>query len=147
MIQPTTPAMNPIDAFSVFAELGRVVLGDEPLGAVLERVAGLAAKAIPEASEVSVTLMEGGRAHTVAFTGSLAVQLDERQYETGWGPCLDAAVSGHTITVPRPTRHPRPTPTSPPPPTGPVSCRASRSACPSPSGWSARSTSTAGPKP
>ena len=33
------------------------------------------------------------------FTGQLAVQLDERQYETGFGPCLDAAVSGQTITV------------------------------------------------
>ena len=99
MVQPTTPSTNPIDPSSVFAELSRVVLGDEPLGTVLERVAGLAVKAMPEASEVSVTLMEGGRARTVAFTGSLAVQLDERQYETGWGPCLDAAVSGHTITV------------------------------------------------
>src|SRR3954449_1438540 len=99
MVQPTTPATNPIAPSSVFAELGRVVLGDEPLGAVLERVAGLAAKAIPEAWQVSVTLMDGGRARTVAFTGSLAVQLDERQYETGWAPCLDAAVPGHTITV------------------------------------------------
>src|SRR3954447_23209209 len=99
MVQKTTPATNSIDPSSVFAELGRVVLGDEPLGTVLERVAGLAAKAMPEASEVSVTLMEGGRARTVAFTGSLAVQLDERQYEAGWGPCLDAAVSGDTIRV------------------------------------------------
>src|SRR3954447_18035367 len=99
MVQKTTPATNSIDPSSVFAELGRVVLGDEPLGTVLERVAGLAAKAMPEASEVSVTLLEDGRARTVAFTGSLAVQLDERQYETGWGPCLDAATSGETVTV------------------------------------------------
>jgi GAF domain-containing protein len=39
------------------------------------------------------------RAKTVAFTGDLAVDLDERQYASGVGPCLDAAVTGQTILV------------------------------------------------
>jgi GAF domain-containing protein len=46
---------------------------------------------------VSITLVEGDRARTAAFTGSIAVQLDERQYESGFGPCLGAASSGQTI--------------------------------------------------
>ncbi|WP_448612207.1 ArsR/SmtB family transcription factor [Geodermatophilus sp. URMC 60] len=34
-----------------------------------------------------------GRAHSVAFTGSLAAQLDERQYDKGFGPtCCFSAV-------------------------------------------------------
>ena len=38
-------------------------------------------------------------AETVVFTGDLAHQLDERQYDAGFGPCMDAAVSGTTIAV------------------------------------------------
>jgi GAF domain-containing protein len=46
-----------------------------------------------------VTLIERDRPHTAAFTGTVAIQLDERQYDTGFGPCLDAAVSGQRITL------------------------------------------------
>jgi GAF domain-containing protein len=35
----------------------------------------------------------------VVFTGPLASQLDERQYESGFGPCVDAALSGTTIAI------------------------------------------------
>lgn len=80
-------------------ELGRIVLGEEPLGLVLERVAALAVEAVPSISDASVTLVEREQARTVASTGPVAVRLDERQYETGWGPCLDAAVSGARIVV------------------------------------------------
>ncbi len=60
----------------------------------------LAKDTIPGVDEASVTLLKNGKARSIAFTGSLAVQLDERQYDQGFGPCLDAAVSGATITVP-----------------------------------------------
>jgi GAF domain-containing protein len=72
----------------------------EPVGTVLERVAGLAKDVIPGVDEASVTLIKNGKPRTVAFTGSLAVHLDERQYEQGFGPCLDAAVSGALIIIP-----------------------------------------------
>jgi GAF domain-containing protein len=77
-----------------------VPIAGEPLGAVLERVAVMAKDTIPGVDEASVTLLKNGKARSVAFTGSLAVQLDERQYDQGFGPCLDAAVSGATVTVP-----------------------------------------------
>lgn len=86
-------------ARSAFAELSKIMLGDQPLGAALQRVAELAQRTIPEVDQVSVTLMRGGRPETVVFTGGLAVSLDERQYESGFGPCLDAAVTGQTIVV------------------------------------------------
>jgi GAF domain-containing protein len=81
------------------AVLGTVI-GDQPLGAVLERIARLATEEIPGVDEASVTLLKNGKARSAAFTGALAVDLDERQYETGFGPCLDAAVSGATVAVP-----------------------------------------------
>lgn len=82
-----------------YAELGRILLDRTPLNAVLQRVAELARDSVPGVDEASVTLVQGRRATSVAFTGSLAVQLDERQYELGFGPCMDAAMSGQTIAI------------------------------------------------
>jgi len=84
---------------AVHAALG-IAIADAPLGTVLERVAQLAKDTIPGVDEASVTLMKNAKPRTVAFTGPLAIHLDERQYEHGFGPCLDAAVSGATIHIP-----------------------------------------------
>jgi len=89
--------MQPAEAFT---ELGQLVIGSRPLGQVLTRVAELATACIPGAEEVSVTLLgddEGAR--SAAFTGDLAVHLDERQYESGFGPCIDAAEAGQVIRI------------------------------------------------
>jgi GAF domain-containing protein len=88
-----------VEPHVAFAELSKIMLGAEPLTATLERIAGLARATMPEVDEVSMTLLEGGKAKTAVFTGTLAIQLDERQYDTGFGPCLDAAGSGQTIVV------------------------------------------------
>ncbi|NAZ81229.1 ANTAR domain-containing protein [Kineococcus sp. R8] len=82
------------------AELSRFVVGDHPLDEVLRRVADEGLRHIPQADEVSVTLLgRGGRGTSVAFTGRLAVALDERQYDDGFGPCVDAAQSGISVSV------------------------------------------------
>jgi len=90
-----------LDPQVAFRELSRILLGS-PLSEVLDRVAHLAKRTIPGADEVSVTLLTEDRdtARSVAFTGDLAVQLDERQYEKGFGPCMDAAQSGENIEIP-----------------------------------------------
>jgi GAF domain-containing protein len=75
------------------------MLGEQPLSATLARVAELAKQTIPGAAEVSVTLMADGDVESVAFTGPLASQLDERQYQAGFGPCMDAAISGGIIAI------------------------------------------------
>ena len=82
-----------------YAELGAILLDRTPLTAVMQRVADLARQTVPGADEASVTVVEGKRARSVAFTGSLAVQLDERQYAVGFGPCMDAALSGQVIRI------------------------------------------------
>jgi GAF domain-containing protein len=89
-----------MDPQEAFAELGRIRLGDVTIDTLLDRIAQLAKRAIPGASEVSVTLLHGNNPQTAAFTGELAFSLDEMQYERGHGPCLDAADSTATLLVP-----------------------------------------------
>lgn len=93
----TQPRMDPADAL---AELGRVRLDEVSLDDMLLRVAELAKGSIPGTREVTVTLVRGRVGWTGAFTGELARQLDEWQYEQHRGPCLDASASGDTISVP-----------------------------------------------
>ncbi|MFC3688014.1 GAF and ANTAR domain-containing protein [Aquipuribacter hungaricus] len=81
------------------ASLSRLLVEDEPLSRVAARVAQAARQTVPGVDEASVTLVEDDRARTVAFTGELAVHLDERQYDRGFGPCLDASRSGRLVQV------------------------------------------------
>ena len=100
MSTPHTGGSNPpLDPRVAFAELSKIMLSEQQLSETLGRVAELAKQTIPGAADVSVTLMESARVSSVAFTGELAAQLDERQYEAGFGPCMDAALSGATVTI------------------------------------------------
>lgn len=92
-----TPATDPTEAF---AELGRIKLDETDLDGVLTRVTQLAKRTIPGAAEVSVTLVRGNDASTATFTGELAMTLDETQYESGRGPCLDASDAAETLSLP-----------------------------------------------
>jgi GAF domain-containing protein len=91
---------QPLDPTEAFAELGRIKLDQTDLDGVLLQVATLAKRTIVGVDEASVTLIRGKKAHTAAFTGELAMSMDERQYEEGGGPCLDAAASTATVLVP-----------------------------------------------
>jgi GAF domain-containing protein len=99
--QPSAGAVMLASGAQEYSQLATIVLMAEPLGAVMSRIADLAALIVPGVDDVSVTLIERGRARTVAFSGSgrLAAALDERQYEDGFGPCMDAAISGQVIMI------------------------------------------------
>ena len=88
--------MQPQDAFG---ELARITLADHSVDSVMDKIAALTKRAVPGAHEVSVTLVEGGTAKTVAFTGPLATKLDERQYARGYGPCLDSIAGGEPVLI------------------------------------------------
>lgn len=97
----TTPAAVGEDRgpHPALAELGRIPL-DQPLGHVLQQVSELATQVLPDVDALSVTLVGGdGRARSAAFSGGVAALLDERQYEDGFGPCMDAARSGGVVRV------------------------------------------------
>jgi GAF domain-containing protein len=91
---------DPIDPSAAFAELGRINLAENDLHGVLSRVAELAKQTVPGADEVSVTLVRKGSAETAAYTGDLALTLDQWQYRRGTGPCLQAATDQSTVSVP-----------------------------------------------
>jgi GAF domain-containing protein len=88
-----------MDPHEAFAELGRIRLADIDIDALLNKIAQLAKHTIPGASEVSVTLLHGDNPQTAAFTGELALILDEKQYERGYGPCMDAADTNTILMV------------------------------------------------
>jgi GAF domain-containing protein len=90
---------SPLDLNQAFAEIGRIDFAENDLETVLSRVSELAKRTIPRAGEVSVTLVRGNRATTAAYTGGVALHLDEKQYEKGQGPCLSAAVAGDTMII------------------------------------------------
>jgi len=87
------------DPLHAFAELALIVVDAKPAEQTLRHIAELAKQTLGGVEEVSLTIIDDGRPRSVVFTGPLAVHLDERQYEAGFGPCLDAAKSGQTIVV------------------------------------------------
>jgi len=93
------PASAALEEAAAYAALSQITLTGRPLDQTLEEVAVLAKRALPETPEASVTLLTKDQARTAAFTGEPALQLDERQYHDGYGPCMDAAVSGGAIQV------------------------------------------------
>jgi GAF domain-containing protein len=92
--RPTADAAD-----EAFAELSRIVLGEQPLPAILERVVQIAKRVLPVPTEASITLITGDDPATVASTDEVAIALDERQYDAERGPCLDAASSGQLIVI------------------------------------------------
>ena len=84
---------------SAFDDLARLTLADHSLESVMTKIAELVKDTVSGVDEASVTLVEDGRAKTVAFTGRLAMSLDERQYERGYGPCLDSIVGGEPVHI------------------------------------------------
>lgn len=71
----------------------------DDLGALLQRVAVMAAKAPDVDASVGLTVIRDGEAGTVAASDDRAATLDEVQYGIGDGPCLHAARTGQIITV------------------------------------------------
>ena len=90
---------SPAQPQDAFEELGRVTLADNSIDTVMDKVAALTKRTIAGAAEVSVTFVQRGKATTVATTGPLALLLDERQYDRGYGPCLDSIAGGQPLLI------------------------------------------------
>ncbi len=92
-------ASAPTQPQDAFAELAKITLADHSLEHVMEKVATLAKSTLGLQGDVSVTLVQRSTPSTIASTGSLALRLDERQYATGYGPCLDCINGGAPLVV------------------------------------------------
>ena len=65
--------------------------GEEPLDTGLQRLAETAARAIPDADAVTVSVIIASRPRTAAATDASLVEVDEKQYRAGRGPCFQSA--------------------------------------------------------
>lgn len=70
---------------------------EEPLTAVLARVAHSARRAIADVDAVTVTALSAGVPATLACTDDRYVRIDQRQYAADRGPCLEAVRSGRAV--------------------------------------------------
>lgn len=83
-----------------FAELRNIYASLEPLNHVLARTVELAKSVLRVPIEASVTLIDSQGATTPAFTVRIAIDLDETQYDLGYGPCLAAGEAGQLVSIP-----------------------------------------------
>ena len=89
-----TPDLN-----GLHQDLARVVLVGRDLSEVLSDITSVARKAMPAVEAASITLIRGEKAFTAAYDGQMALDADELQYERGYGPCIDAGLSGQTMVI------------------------------------------------
>jgi transcriptional regulator with GAF, ATPase, and Fis domain len=90
------PFVDPRDAL---AQLGRMSFEDTSMDELLQRVAELSKQVMPGVAEASVMLIADDKPAIAAFTGELALTLDESQIGHGYGPCLDAAVGQEIVEI------------------------------------------------
>jgi GAF domain-containing protein len=89
----------PTSAAEALEHLGSLSLRKVSMEYLLQTVADLTKSVMPGSPEASVTLVVKDHPTTVATTGRLALDLDERQYERGHGPCLHAARTGELTEI------------------------------------------------
>lgn len=91
---------NRTDPAQGWDELFSLTGGDTDMQQTLQAVVHYAKRRLPGTDEAAITLIRRGTAGTVATTGGMADVLDELQYETGYGPCLDAGRSNEILHIP-----------------------------------------------
>ncbi|WP_340688444.1 GAF and ANTAR domain-containing protein [Amycolatopsis coloradensis] len=72
-------------------EIARALAAEPDVDSTLDAIVMAAVDHIEGAEHAGISLVERGRRiRTVAPTGEVVVQIDEAQYRTGQGPCVDA---------------------------------------------------------
>jgi GAF domain-containing protein len=104
--RPGTPP-HPVELAGLLHELTAQLLASPDVHDSLERIAGLAAGALPEAVRCSVVLIGDGTPTVTAARGEQACELDGLQHATGQGPALDALRTRSVVTCRDLTTDPR----------------------------------------
>jgi GAF domain-containing protein len=81
------------------AELSTFIVSELSVAETLTRVASLAVEALPPAMFAGITMMVDDRVSTQVFTDPTSAEIDEAQYQSGRGPCLDAFRHGFVVAV------------------------------------------------
>ncbi len=72
------------------AQVARALQAEPSAQATLQKMVDLAVATIEGCDDAGVTVIEESEFHTPAATGEVPRQVDQIQYSTGQGPCLDA---------------------------------------------------------
>jgi GAF domain-containing protein len=75
-------------------DLAGLLQTDESLESMLDHVAAIAVRAIPACDAAGVTLFEHDQVTTAAASGPLVRRVDDHQYSTDEGPCLESLRTG-----------------------------------------------------
>ena len=86
-------------AFGAVPELAGLLLSTRSVEGFLDDLAAAAAASSPVPMSCGITLAQQRRPTTVASSDALARSVDEGQYGTGQGPCLQALHDGHVVEV------------------------------------------------
>jgi GAF domain-containing protein len=98
-----SPVRRSLDALASFF-VGHATMSD-----TLQRVAELAGNAVPASKFIGITMMVDNKPATAVFTHPDSPEIDQAQYRSGQGPCLDAFASGE-IRLIRSTKQMNPWP-------------------------------------
>jgi GAF domain-containing protein len=89
---------------SALEDLTELLVSEESLAIVLQRVVALACDGIGACDLASITYMRDGRPETVVTTDPVAEEIDDVQYGEGTGPCLEAFRTRSMVSVPSMTQ-------------------------------------------
>jgi hypothetical protein len=84
---------------SAYGQLLGLLVEAPEIDAVLDKMVGLAAEVVTPAVACGVTVRRDGRPFTAATSNELAARVDEMQYGSDEGPCLDALRHGVVVQV------------------------------------------------
>lgn len=87
---PDAHPTQPEELADVFAEVARALLAEDDLPEVLTAISVLAVETIGGADHCGITVVRGREVSTPAAGDEIPVLVDQIQYDTGQGPCLDA---------------------------------------------------------
>lgn len=87
--------------------LTRYFVADATVGETLTRVSEIARDTLDPSEEVGLTLWAGDGPATYVFTDPRIPEVDQAQYETGDGPCMDAFRLGDVVMIASTATSPR----------------------------------------
>jgi GAF domain-containing protein len=85
-------SVNPFEG--AVSALTQYFVGNQTLSESLHQVSELATVALPQTDHVGITMMVDGKLTTSIFTHPEVPEIDQAQYRTGEGPCVDAYKEG-----------------------------------------------------
>src|SRR5665213_2333287 len=91
--------MQPSDPLAGLSGLSHLVVRNEDVDATLQRVADLVCIEVEDCDMAGITLLRDGVPVTAVFTDPEAPEIDTAQYESGSGPCLEAARTGLALQI------------------------------------------------